>query len=273
MSSRLQSFTHTDLPSLLLESPRLTIQSPSVSIFTQDDMARGQGEPCSRVAFFDHIDLDEALQLYSEVRTLHPDNTLEIGFCSGGSGLAILKALEDGGKGMHHAVDPYQTTYAKGQGLYNVQAGGLGHRLRFFESFPEDAIAKIPRVQFAFIDASHLYDLSMLDFVLADKRLDVGGVLGLHDLWMPSLQKLVRYILANRHYEILALEKQQPPPRPGLKLRIKKAWARSAAKIPFLRKLLAPEVLHPWSLFGSPNLLFLRKLKEDDRRWSFHQPF
>ena len=273
MSFRLQSFTKADLPPILLESSRLTVQSPSVSVSTQDDMAKGQRASASTVAFFDQVNLDEALQLYSVVRTLHPENTLEIGFCSAGSGLAILKALEDGGKGMHHAVDPFQTTYAMGQGRYNVAAAGLAHRLCFFETYPEDAIAKIPRVQFAFIDASHLYDLSMLDFVLADKRLDEGGIMALHDLWMPSLQKLVRYILTNRHYEILDLEQQRPAARPRLMHGIKQTWSRSASKVPFLRKLLAPEVLHPWSLYNSPNLLFLRKLKEDDRAWSFHQTF
>ena len=65
---------------------------------------------------------------------------------------------------------------------------------------PGGGRAGFPRVQFAFIDASHLFDLSVLDFTLIDKRLDVGGVVGFHDLWMPSLQKLVRYILTNRDY-------------------------------------------------------------------------
>src|SRR5689334_14509381 len=72
------------------------------------------------------------------------------------------------------------------------------HRLRFFESFPERASSELPRVQFAFIDASHLFDLTMLDFLLVDKLLESGRILALHDAWMPAIKKVVRFALTNR---------------------------------------------------------------------------
>jgi hypothetical protein len=42
----------------------------------------------------------------------------------------------------------------------------------------------------------------MMEFVLIDKKLDVGGIIALHDLWMPSIQAVVRFIQANRAYQI-----------------------------------------------------------------------
>jgi predicted O-methyltransferase YrrM len=124
--------------------------------------------------FFDQVTLEEALRLYSTVRDLKPANTLEIGFCTGASGLAILKALEDNGLGTHYAVDPFQTSYAGNMGGKNANKEKPGHRLRFFETFPGRPSSELPRVQFAFIDASHLFDLTMLDFVLVDKIVRAG---------------------------------------------------------------------------------------------------
>lgn len=40
----------------------------------------------------------------------------------------------------------------------------------------------------------------MVEFILADKKLKVGGMIAFHYLWMPSLRKLLRYILRNRDY-------------------------------------------------------------------------
>ncbi len=272
MSVPFTRYAHHDLPPLLRESARLTLESPAIPSFSQTKLIdQPRGPEASAPAFFDQIDLEEALDVYSVVRSLAPANTMEIGFCCGGSGLAILQGLEDAGQGMHHAIDPFQSSYARGQGRYNVRAAQLDHRLKFFECFPEQAISELPRVQFCFIDASHLFDLSLLDFVLTDKRLDPGGVVALHDLWMPSLQKLARYILTNRGYEILRFNKSRVPRGP--RFRVTQAWGKLIGAIPPLSRFLSPEVVQPWRLFEAPNLLFLRKLKNDDRDWRFHQPF
>ena len=44
---------------------------------------------------------------------------------------------------------------------------GLAQRMHFTRSFPEVTVPELPALQFAFIDASHLFDLSVLDFVQA----------------------------------------------------------------------------------------------------------
>lgn len=218
-----------------------------------------------------NVSLDEALALYSIVRDLKPKASAEIGFALGISGLAILGALEANGHGRHYVSDPYQTSFVGGMGRENVRRAGLEHRLEFYEKFPEEALPLFPPVQFAFIDASHLFDLSVLDFVLVDKRLEVGGVVGFHDLWMPSLRKVVRHILTNRAYRI---HPASPPGAPWTaKQKFQSGLCAVARRLPRASRWLAPEAAKPWHEFRLANLVLLEKIGEDQRDWREHQPF
>jgi predicted O-methyltransferase YrrM len=218
-----------------------------------------------------NISVDEALALYSVVRGLRPQATGEIGFAFGVSGLAILGALEANGRGKHYVSDPFQTKMVNGMGLENVRRAGLEHRLEFFEKYPEDVFPKLPPLQFAFIDASHLFDLSILDFILVDKRLEVGGVVGFHDLWMPSLRKVIRHILANRAYR---LHPASPLGEPwSVKQKFLSGLAAAARHLPKSDRWLAPEAAKPWHEFHASNLVLLEKIGEDSRDWREHETF
>jgi predicted O-methyltransferase YrrM len=265
------TFSETDLPQLLVRRIRSAVASRSGSNTTQKDLADATSPTVQTAsvepAFFDAINLEEALSLYTAVRQLRPMATAEIGFCCGGSGLAILKAHADNGEaGAHWACDPYQTTYAKQAGLKNVAAAGLTERLRFYEAFPEEVVATFPRVQFAFIDASHLFDLSMLDFVLIDKKLDIGGVMAFHDLWMPSLQRLVRFILNNRGYQLYHPMGMPSVARPSGG-RLRRTVAAVLRRLPRADRVFTQELLRPWTGFGIGNVVMLEKIHEDNRDW------
>jgi hypothetical protein len=266
-------YTYANLPVLLQKMAEMTVQSPSAKgIYTQSMLGEGEawigdGDP----AFFDQINLDEALQIYSLVRSLRPENTLEIGFCCGASGLAILQALEDNDMGTHHAVDPYQISYAAGMGKRNVSQAGLGHRLRLFETFPENAFTHLPRVQFAFIDGSHLFDLTMLDFVLVDRLLESGSFLAVHDTWMAAIQKVIRFILVNREYVVFR-SSATPPSRLSLRSQLVQFLRRICRSLPRSEQIFAPEFLTPWHSYNFSNIAFLKKLGNDQRDWrSFHR--
>ena len=224
-----------------------------------------------------NIAADEAVALYSLIRQLRPRASAEIGFALGVSGLAILGALEaNGGDGTHYVCDPRQTALVAGQGLEHVRRAGLGHRLQFHEKYPEEIFPSLPPLQFAFIDASHHFDLSLLDFILVDKRLDIGGLVGFHDLWMPSLQKAVRYILANRAYRIHPAslpDPAKPTPAPSLHQRLSTAAKKILRALPRSDRFLAPEILKPWADFHLGNMVFLEKIAPDSRDWRHHVPF
>jgi predicted O-methyltransferase YrrM len=266
--------TYADLPPVLVSEldPARRVADVPANQFEHAAASASGAVPAPSGRFVGSISLDEAVALYGLVRELEPDATAEVGLAGGASCLAILQALEHNGHGEHHVCDPYQATW-NDAGLHNVRdSGRLAARMHFRRDFPEQAIPDLPALQFAFIDASHLFDLSVLDFVLVDKRLDVGGVIGLHDLWMPSLRRLVRYAVSNRGYEIHGHE-----PAPALTRgdRVRSVVARAARRMPRAESVWSQELLHPWRELAGSNatLLFMRKTRVDDRDWRFHAPF
>jgi predicted O-methyltransferase YrrM len=251
------NFGSDDLPPVLVES----IRSGRIYL--------GESET---TPLHSNITLEEAVLLYTAVRRIKPTLSIEVGFAHGISTLAILKALEDNGVGTHHVMDPFQDRFNNG-GLANVRAAGLEHRMVFHRKFAEEVIPQLGPCQFGFIDASHLFDLTLMEFILIDKKLDVGGLVGMHDMWMSSLQKVFRYINKNRAYrrcnELEAPQMQHST----FKSRMKQAIAGALRRIRPLGRLVSQEALHPWSEMSVPNLLLLEKTAADNRDWRFHSPF
>jgi Methyltransferase domain len=175
-----------------------------------------------------NVTIEDAERLYDVVRTLQPEATVEIGLAHGISALAITQALDDNGRGMHHVIDPFQSSKWEGIGLANLARAHLDRRVRYYEAFPEEVLPTMPGISFGFIDSSHLFDLTLVDFVLVDKRLEIGGLIGFHDPWMPSQQKVLRYILANRNYRV-----HEDVPSRTMPDRPRRAWpSRLARRVP-----------------------------------------
>lgn len=218
-----------------------------------------------------NVSLEEATSLYSVVRRSKPSVSVEVGFAKGVSTLAILQGLADNGHGVHHVIDPFQSQFGYA-GLEMVRRAGLESYFQFHEAFPENVIPNLPEIQFAFIDASHLFDLTLLEFVLVDKKLAAGGVIGFHDLWMPSLRKVLSYILANREYQIHA---QNDSPegfnKPMLNEYLKKNFSRLITRLPKADRIFAPDLLT--YLPTLENLTIIEKLKDDSRDWRDHTNF
>ena len=211
------------------------------------------------------VSLEEALSIYGRLRDLRPAATLEIGMFTAASTIAILAALDANGAGEHYACDPFQDTYAKNAGLRNIREARLEARLHFANEFPETASRDWPVADFAFIDASHMFDLTMLDFVVVDKHLSVGGVIALHDLWMPAMKKVVRWALTNRGYELVWNEPSVPSRRERWFSRL----ARLLRSAPQAERIWAPELLSPWHEIvpSHQSMVFLRKTQADNRDW------
>ena len=189
----------------------------------------------------------------------------------GVSTLSILGAIAANGSGHHYVIDPFQRNYAYcGEAM--IARAGLSALHTFLERYPEEVIPDLPGLQFAFIDSSHLFDLTILEFVLIDKKLDVGGIVALHDLWMPSIQAAVRFVLANRAYQIFR-DVSTDVMNLSLQQAFKECIGQWLGKIPMADRFFTANVLRPWSAFRAQNLMFLRKVSDDQRDWRFHQRF
>jgi predicted O-methyltransferase YrrM len=215
-----------------------------------------------------NVTLSDAQRLYDVVRARRPEVTLELGMAQGISALSIAQALEDNGRGTHHVVDPFENTNYEGVGLTSVERAGLGHRVVFHEAFPEEVVPSLPRTSFAFIDSSHVFDLTLMDFILVDKRLDIGGLIGFHDLWLPAVLKAVRYIVTNRDYRVYGdIPARSTPPK----------WHAGNAvvrRIPRAGSVFRPEVMElSMDLDLTRPMTFVEKRGEDTRTWDFHRSF
>ncbi len=234
-------------------------------IFSEGRVYDAQGHPHPLDS---NISLAEAAELHALVKARRPVQSAEVGLGKGISALTILSAKAECpvAGAMHHVIDPFQAHFHH-CGRAMVERLNLGSGFTLHERFPEEVIPGLPPLDFAFIDASHLFDLTLLEFVLVDKKLGCGGVVGLHDLWMPSLQKLVRFVLNNRDYRLLNATPAKPRP----------AWRRwlvgQAARNARLRRWMSPELLAPFPSLGAPNLVFLEKLGEDRRDWKHFVEF
>lgn len=151
------------------------------------------------------IALPQAELLGRLVRQYERRRTLEIGFAFGFSTLAILGGLK-GREGVQHtSIDPYEELWWNGIGLEKVKEAGCAGIHRWIAEPTHMAvpglIAAGETFDFIYVDGDHRYDALLVDFTLAQKVLEMGGMIVIDDLWMPAVQTVVNFIRSN-----LALE-------------------------------------------------------------------
>ncbi len=211
------------------------------------------------------VTFEEAGLLYELVRTIQPVSSLEIGLGQGISTLAILGALKDNGFGHHHIIDPYEATFDDA-GLAAIERAALTPYMTFYPTHSEYVIPRLSEIDLAFIDASHLFDLTLADFVLIDKKLRPGGIIGFHDLWLPSYCQILDYVLSNRAYTPY---NWTPPQLTGWR-----QWlSRFVASYSGLSRIVNERLFTVPPSAGAPNLALIQKLRQDTRNWDFHVRF
>ena len=140
--------------------------------------------------------------------------------------------------------------------------------MRFYEAPSHLQLPKLldtgTRIDFAFLDGQHLFDYVLLECFYVDLMLPVGGVVALDDPWMDSVRKAAVFLVRNRRYRLVnytnRLLRGKPAP----------AWVRNT-----IGQLLN----HPWMArigkiaFRGEALLYLQKIRQDDRPWDWHRKF
>jgi predicted O-methyltransferase YrrM len=219
------------------------------------------------------IKRNEGEALYQLVRAVRPAQTLEVGMAWGLSTLFLCQALADNGGGQHTAIDPFQYNFQH-MGVENVRRAGLEQHLTFLE---ESSHLVLPRLVsekrsfgVIFIDGSHLFDAVFVDFFFADQLIPVGGYLVFDDLWMPAVRKALRFVLANRHYQIAA---EFLGPRAGwLRRHAQNAQYQWRKWRTGKHNRGTPSEMH-FHLGHNVNWCVLRKTAADDRAWDHFAAF
>ncbi len=199
------------------------------------------------------------------IKTNKLQRTLEIGMAYGLSTMFICQAHQEKGSGSHIAIDPFQSTYWGSVGLLNIQKAGLSDKLCFYQGLSYEVLPRLlaqgEKIDFAFIDGSHLFDYTLVDFFYIDKLLEQGGYVILDDIWMPAVRKVLYFILRNMNYEIVKSNTNI-----DFKVRLKRFTKR------FLQNPLERD--YKGVKYLSSNICVLRKVfSEDDRAWDFHRSF
>lgn len=216
-----------------------------------------------------YIPREEGDLLYSAVRHLRPDVTVEIGMANGLSSLFIAQALKDNGHGRHIAIDPFQHSDWGGAGLTSLRRAGLDRLVRLVEKPSHQALPELEQegvaTQLVFVDGSHLFDYVLTDFVCADRIVQTGGVIAFDDSDSDAVAKVIRFVLTNRHYsvafpDIVIEDPCYRPSIPGNVLR----WLGSAFP-PLGRKLRPDFVATDYMLGARGRCVVLRKDGPDNR--------
>ena len=212
------------------------------------------------------IPYETGAALYQLIREKNLDRTLEIGMAYGLSTLFICQAHKDKGKGTHTAIDPNQTKTWKSLGIQNIKKSGLDNILRFFEAFSYQSLPQLltagENFDFAFIDGSHAFDYALVDFFYTDKLLTTDGYLVFDDLHLPSIRKLVSFVLRNRAYQ-----------------RVKISAARNLTLVHCTAKVGGRVLQNPLEIdysgfkFCADSICILQKIGEDKRKKRFYRSF
>ncbi len=161
------------------------------------------------------ITADQGMCIYNLCRKVKPQRTLEIGMAYGFSTIYFLAAIKANHKGLHVAMDPFETSVWHSIGIKKVQELSMDSSFRFMPEYDFFAVPDMAREKqkfdVIFIDGNHRFDDVLLDFTLSDYICAEQGYIILHDLWMPSIKKVAKFIKNNRpDYEV---QQDIPAPR------------------------------------------------------------
>jgi ribosomal protein S18 acetylase RimI-like enzyme len=173
------------------------------------DTGKVQTPAGKQISLVGSINSEYALALYRQVKARRPRTIVEIGMASGVASLSMLAALkeiDEGGRLI--TIDPFQNDPSAawaGVGLANIQRAGFAPIHTFIEQVDYLALPKLvesgQKIQFAYIDGSHVFDYTLLDFFFVDKMMDVSGVVGFNDCGYRAVYRVLNYVKTHRKYD------------------------------------------------------------------------
>jgi predicted O-methyltransferase YrrM len=216
-----------------------------------------------------HLKEDEGLLLQRIVADIRPMTTLEVGMAYGVSTLFLCDALQrtSGGRAVHYALDPFQSTLWRGIGRRHVVEAGYESMVRVIEERSEFALPDLLRtgvhLDFALIDGWHTFDQVMLEFYYVNRMLNVGGVVAFDDAARPGINRVIRYAMNYDAYRVYG----------GQTFANGISWKghvrRALRSIPRVRRIVRRDLLQPdWELGIRGTCIALQKVREDSGRSS-----
>lgn len=208
------------------------------------------------------VSAQEARLLASIVLSNNCKRCFETGVANGISTLAITQAVAHNG-GHHFGMDPEQILGHRNAALCLLAEHGLTPAFTLLNG-PSHRMAPPlldteERFDFAFIDGMHTFHYRLVDFFFANQLLRPGGWLVFHDILLPSMKKLFRFILTQGNYRWA----RTPELAPSLPRKLRYVGAAFLKRRP---------LWHFWPNHFA-NVLVLQKLSDDERPWNHFENF
>ena len=177
-------------------------------MYSASQLRGTEGDQPINLVSITRISIAQGAQINRIIRQSEIIKSLEIGFAYGFSTVWILDALRSRIGSRHIAIDPFEITLFCGIGLEQVKRLSTAP---VFEWIAEHSIHALSRLiksgekfDFIFIDGNHRFDDILVDFYLSDQLISPGGLMVFDDVWMPSVQTVINFILTNRQYKIVS---------------------------------------------------------------------
>ncbi|MGH9421612.1 MAG: class I SAM-dependent methyltransferase [Thermoanaerobaculia bacterium] len=204
---------------------------------------------------------------------------VEIGMAFGVSTVCLADALRkvSGAEAKLISFDPTQRLADSwnSAGLFQVERAGLSGVVELRDETSQRGLPKLVdsgyRCQIGFIDGWHTFDHTLIDFFYIDQMLDIGGHIVFDDTLYPSIHSVVRFVLANRNYELAGVENLSFDDPIGLRARrFGKRLLRRVAKTD---RDPRPEHAVIYRKIATAQMVGMRKIRDDDRRFDHYAPF
>ena len=225
------------------------------------------------------VSRESCQMLYELVERSNATNGVEIGMAFGVSTVCLADALrkQAGASARLISFDPTQRMAGSWNeaGLWQVERAGLSSIVELRDETSQRGLPKLVdsgyRCQIGFIDGWHTFDHTLIDFFYVDQMLDVGGHVVFDDTLYPSIHSVVRFVLANRNYELAAVENLSLD-MPAF-LRARRAAKRLLRPLARTDRDPAPHHARLFPSIESCQMVGLRKVRDDDRRFDHYAAF
>jgi predicted O-methyltransferase YrrM len=175
------------------------VRSRIEAIYTAGAAVDGDGEP---VELYAHgVSRVEGEMLRDLVQEAGARTTIEVGFAMGLSTLFICEGLLRVGEPVRHvAIDPFQHHW-RDTGVRTTRDAGIADLVEVVREPSQTCLPRLleadERYDLAFVDGDHRFEAAFIDIYFLSRLVRPGGLIVIDDVWLPAVQKALRYFEAN----------------------------------------------------------------------------
>ena len=189
--------------------------------------------------------------LFSEIK---PSQTLEVGMALGASATlfsSLHRKHNPQAAGAHHAIDPFQTEHYDNCTPRFLEENNLGDVTVLHEKLSSLVLPSLAerglKFGLIYIDGSHLFENTFIDFYYSAMLCEIGGLIALDDCRDSHGLKVVRFVRTNLQdfFEEVSPYRYQVGPK--------------------IKRLLKQTLAKP---LGQQQMVLFRKKRDGSRDWN-----